>query len=107
MISSRQIHRMRCGRVDGFSFRGGPSQAGDAGFVMSLTQLGTIYLQGQVVVRDPIAAAGFFERATQRGDATAQNELGLLYRYGTGVAQDYAKARALFQKAAEQNLADA
>ena len=64
--------------------------------------IGSMYLRGQGVPVDFIAAAVHFHKAAEQGNAAAQNALGLLYGAGLGVVQDYARAADLYRRAAEQ-----
>ena len=50
---------------------------------------------------DPAAAADWFQRAAEQGDAYAQYRLGRLYLRGEGVPRDPTKAREWFSTAAE------
>jgi len=53
------------------------------------------------------AAAAWFRKAAEQGDAGAQFNLGNMYDQGKGVAQDYAQAVEWYRKAAKQGYADA
>ncbi|NJL33148.1 MAG: sel1 repeat family protein, partial [Chloroflexaceae bacterium] len=55
--------------------------------------------------RDPLAAIGWFRRASDQRDAQAQLNLGLLYYKGDGVARDYAQARGFLDLAARNGSA--
>jgi hypothetical protein len=48
-----------------------------------------------------------YQKATDQGNASAQNNLGVQYQYGRGVPKDLGKAAELHQKAADQGNADA
>jgi TPR repeat protein len=52
---------------------------------------------------DYAAAASWYRKAAEQGDARAQFNLGIMYAEGEGVPQDYAVAASWFRKAAEQN----
>lgn len=54
-----------------------------------------------VVATDPAKAAGFLDRACQRGDGEACRDLGVAYDKGNGVAKDRRKAAELSKKACE------
>ena len=75
------------------------AEAGDAA---AQAALGSMYLRGQGVPVDFIAAATYFREAAAQGNAAAQNALGLLYAGGLGLARDYVQAEAWYRRAAEQ-----
>ena len=52
-------------------------------------------------------AREWFEKAADKGEATAMTSLGGVYAYGYGVAQDYGKAREWYKKAADRGDGDA
>jgi TPR repeat protein len=54
--------------------------------------LGSLYLAGTTVARDPARGIGYLERAAERGDAIAQRRLGDLYFEGAEVAPDPSRA---------------
>jgi hypothetical protein len=56
---------------------------------------------------DYAAAASWYRKAAEQGDARAQFTLGIMYAKGEGGPQDYAVAASWFRKAAEQGYADA
>ena len=57
---------------------------------------------GAVNKRDYPAAAAWFRKAADQGNAEAQEALGMMYESGMGVPQDNAEAASWFRKAAEQ-----
>ena len=59
------------------------------------------------MAQDYAKAREWYEKAADKGDASAMNNLGLLYHNGQGVAQDYAKAREWYEKAADKGDASA
>jgi TPR repeat protein len=59
------------------------------------------------VAQDYAKAREWFEKAIDKGQATAMGNLAVLYYSGLGVAQDYAKAREWWEKAAEKGDATA
>ena len=61
-----------------------------------------MYTTGQGVQPDNAAAALWFRKAADQGDAVAQSNLGTLYLYGRGVTQDDTEALMWFRKAADQ-----
>jgi len=64
--------------------------------------LGYLYEQGRGVPRDYSAAARYYEAASLRGYAPAQNNLGSLYQHGLGVSKDFSKAFELYLASARQ-----
>ncbi len=72
-----------------------------AGKAESQTELGILYLTSHELVRDPVAAAEWFERAAKQGYAKAQYMLGNLYENGTGVHQNYGEAARWYGRAAK------
>ena len=66
-----------------------------------------MYDNGQGVPQDYAAAASWYRKAAEQGDAVAQVNLGVMYRDGQGVPQDYAAAVSWYRKAAEQGYANA
>ncbi len=56
---------------------------------------------------DYAAAASWYRKAAEQGDAFAQDRLGYQYANGLGVTQDYAAAAIWYRKAADQGQADA
>ena len=57
--------------------------------------------------QDYAAAASWYRKAAEQGNAIAQFHLGFMYDFGRGVPQDYAAAVSWYRKAAEQGNADA
>ncbi len=72
------------------------AESGDAA---TQALLGSLYVQGVVVERDPAAAAHWFHRAAEQGVAGAQYELGMMYRHGVGVPHDSTAAEAWLERA--------
>jgi uncharacterized protein len=64
-------------------------------------------MDGNAVPQDYIAAATWFRKAAEQGEAKAQVGLGFIYFSGLGVAEDYSEALKWFLKAQEQGNADA
>jgi TPR repeat protein len=56
------------------------------------------------VKRDLNAAAGWYRKAAEQGDAAAQYTLGLAYAAGMGVTEDRATALAWLNKSAAQGF---
>ena len=59
------------------------------------------------MAQDYAKAREWYEKAADKGDASAMVNLGVLYANGHGVAQDYAKAREWYEKAADKGDASA
>jgi TPR repeat protein len=60
---------------------------------------------GQGVAQDYTAAARWYRKAADQGNAFAQSKLGLMYARGQGVTQDYTAAVRWYRKAAGQGEA--
>lgn len=69
--------------------------------------LGTLYMNGDGVTRNPSMAAAWFLRAAEAGHADAAYRLGDAHRLGVGVAQEPGTALAWFVKAADEGSAAA
>ena len=65
------------------------------------TFLGVMYRDGIGISKDYVAAAKWFQLATEQGNVPAHYNLALLYEDGTGVLQDYVEAVRLYRLAAE------
>jgi TPR repeat protein len=64
-----------------------------------------MYEEGKGVPQDYAAAASWFRKAAEQGNAYAQHFCGLMYARGKGVPNDYAIAASWFRMAAEQENA--
>jgi hypothetical protein len=74
----------------------------------SMRSIGELYQNGQGgVAQDYIKAREWYEKAADKGNASAMFNLALLYEGGQGVAQDYAKAHEWYEKAADKGNEDA
>ncbi len=73
------------------------ASAGDAEIQ---TQMGLLYLNAHELVRDPVVAATWLERAARQGEAIAQYQFGRLLEKGIGVHQDFAEAARWYGRAA-------
>ena len=60
-----------------------------------------------IIPPDYAAAASWFSKAAEHGNAFAQDQLGFQYANGLGVTQDHAAAASWYRKAADQGHADA
>lgn len=69
--------------------------------------LGTLYLNGDGVTRNPAMAAGWFRRAAEAGHADAAYNLGNAYRLGLGTQQDLGHALQWYERAANGGSAEA
>ena len=80
------------------------AEAGDIG---AMCNLGSAYLVGTDVDRDPYEAAKWFLRAAAEGESVAMFNLGLMYAKGFGVERDFAKAAEWMRNALEAGDKDA
>jgi TPR repeat protein len=71
----------------------------------TVNRRGVIFLDGDGVEQDYVAAAQCFRRAAEQGYSEAQHNLGLMYENGQGVPQDYPEAAKWYRMAAEQGNA--
>lgn len=69
----------------------------EKGVVESQYLLGSMYLKGNGVKKNPKLALKWFEKAAAQNNAMAQLKLGFMYEDGTGVKQDKKKARVLYE----------
>lgn len=60
---------------------------------------GQLLLDGRGVVRDPVAALTWFERAAESGESEAWNMVGRCHEKGWGTPQDYRRAMPYFERA--------
>jgi uncharacterized protein len=65
------------------------------------------HLATVVIPPDYAAAANWYSKAAEQGDAIAQERLGFQYANGLGVTQDLAAAASWYRKAADQGYATA
>ena len=68
-------------------------------------EMALFYLSGAMGVADPSAAAGWFQRSAQAGNAVAMNNLATLYEKGYGVAQNFSQAGQLYEASARSGNA--
>jgi uncharacterized protein len=66
-----------------------------------------MYAHGQGVPQDYAAAASWYRKAAEQGNAMAQYNIGVMYEDRQGVPQDHAAAMSWYRKAAEQGYVDA
>jgi uncharacterized protein len=76
----------------------------DQGDSSAQTFLGQLFRV--VIPPDNAAAASWYSKAAEHGDAFAQGQLGFLYANGLGVTQDHAAAASWYRKAANQGRAN-
>ncbi len=79
----------------------------EAGITEAQYNLGVMYDNGQGVTQDYAAAAGWYRKAADQGDALAQSNLGVMYAKGQGVPQDYVQALKWFNLGATSGDASA
>jgi hypothetical protein len=82
-------------------------KSADQGSTAALKFLGTSYLIGKDVPKDPAKAAAWYRKAADEGDAGAQTALGWMYLHGLGVPQDDGEALRCIQLATQRNFAPA
>lgn len=80
------------------------ARAGDSAAAVAL---GTLYLNGDGVARNPSMSAAWFRRAAEAGDPGAAYSLGNAYRLGLGVPADMNAAIRWYEAAAEADSAEA
>jgi localization factor PodJL len=80
------------------------AESGDA---RAQYELGSRYVDGLSVARDPKLATQWLEKAAAQGLAPAQYRLGSLYRDGKGLRNDSKLAHSWFKRSAEQGNARA
>lgn len=66
--------------------------AANSGCGISARQLGEWFMHGAGVPQDMVAAARWFRRSAELGDAEGQSYLGSCYLEGEGVPQDFTQA---------------
>ncbi|MCM1044211.1 MAG: sel1 repeat family protein [Candidatus Gastranaerophilales bacterium] len=75
-------------------------------YAPAVSQMGTIYYEGNRVEKNTVIAAEWWRKAAVLGDAKAQNNLGVMYALGEGgVEQDAVIAVEWCRKSAEQGYA--
>lgn len=82
-------------------------QGAEGGDADAQTDLGNIYLRGEIVPKDAAAAAGWYERAVALGHRNAAFTLGQMYWYGDGVAKSPLAAERLWKIAYDKGRTDA
>lgn len=80
------------------------AQAGDA---KAASNLGWLFIDGNLVERNPSEGARWLTIASEKGLPVARSLLGDLYRDGDGVERDSLRAETLYSEAFEAGLADA
>jgi hypothetical protein len=75
--------------------------AADAGSVMAMEALGSMYLGGQGGAKDEAEGVRLYRKAADGGNAQAMIDLGNWLREGKFVAKDEAEAARLYRKAAD------
>ena len=82
-------------------------KAAEQGDVEGQALLGSMYYNGEGVLKDLTQAVFWFKKSAEQGNAKAQYLLGLMYYYGEGVIEDLTQTVFWYTKAAEQGDADA
>jgi uncharacterized protein len=83
------------------------SELANGGYTVAITNLGTMYENGEGVEKDRAEAARLYRKAANVGDTGAMSRLGEMYRTGEGIAKDPAEAIRLYRKAADLGDTDA
>ncbi len=83
------------------------SPLADAGDTKAQVILGTMYIAGRGVPKDPVKGCLLLRSAAERGDAVAQYRLGAALSQGVGGTRDLAEAARWIEKSAEQGYPDA
>ena len=79
----------------------------DKGVAKAQFYLGSMYLEGQGVSKNPQLGATWLRKAADQGQIDAESKLGAMYMEGQGVPEDYAEALSWSGKAADQGDANA
>ncbi len=79
----------------------------EAGFPFAQNALGTMYENGQGVIKDDQKAVEYYRLSAERGDAIGQRKLGTKYYFGKGVKTDYSESIKWWRLAAAQGDAKA
>ncbi len=74
----------------------------EAGDVLCLTQLGTMYGKGNYVEKNEVTAFDYYRRASEGGDVLGTSNMAWCYANGKGVERDTKKARELYEYAASR-----
>lgn len=67
-------------------------RAADLGYVSATTAMGSMYLQGSGVNRNPAQAKNYFLKGAQKGDAQSMMYLSMMHAKGDGVEQSNQEA---------------
>ena len=82
-------------------------RAAEAGDAAAMSNLGTLYYQGNGVAQDYQQALKWFLEAERSGNSAVQYILGYMYEMGFGTEKNISQASDWYQKAAENGDADA
>lgn len=83
------------------------TRAASAGDVKAASNLGWLYIQGDLLDRDMTEGVKWLKKAAEGGLPVAMSLLGDLYRDGRGLPADSAAADSLYRTAFERGLSDA
>lgn len=75
--------------------------------IPAMEELGRRLIQGQGLVKDPLAGAGWLLRAAEAGSAQSAFNIAVMYERGFVVERDSTKAAQWYRKAADAGLATA
>jgi uncharacterized protein len=81
--------------------------AADVGYAPSMTNLGTLYLDGKGVPQDDQKAFSLFQQAASQEYMMAYVPLGMMFQQGRGTRQDYASALQWIGKGADAGVISA
>ncbi|MCE3604341.1 TonB family protein [Massilia sp. P8910] len=81
--------------------------AAQRGEPASQLRLGTIYMTGEGVARDPAEAVAWWRKAADQGDLKAHLSLAVALHYGDAGKPDLAQAMAWYRKAADLGMPEA
>lgn len=73
-----------------------------AGDTAAQTELGIVYLKGDVVERDVEKAVEWWTKAADAGSTIAQYKMGICHHFGFGTRRNLKKARYYYEQAAEK-----
>lgn len=75
------------------------TEAAQSGYLPSITNLGTLYLEA----KDYVKARKYLALGAEQNDARSQHLLGQIYQRALGTDRDFEKAASLYKQAAEAN----
>ena len=79
----------------------------ELGSGQSMSYLGVMYKNGEVVEEDQTAALTWFEKAAEKGNPGGMVFAAAMYRDGVGTPRNYKRAAELYKMASDQHIAEA